>query len=578
MKRLLKYMKKYTWCYIIAMVAMITGIVMDMFSPYIIKRIVDDVIIGKKMALLESALLCLGGITLGRAVLGYIKEYMFDYSSSKVIVKLRKDLFDHIQKLSFSFFDRNNTGELMSRIKEDTENILHALAFGVMLLTEQGIYFIIASVLLFTLNWKLALVSLITMPLIAYLARKLEKRVGEAYEKISDQRAVLNTAAQENIAGVRLVKAFGREKYEIQKFLEKNKENYKLNVEQAEIWSNYHPKIEFLSNVVIVLMTTAGGYLVIGEDMSIGTLVAFSNYIYMLIWPMRLLGWLTNILSQCNASVKKIEKLFKEKPDIKSGENPKASEDMQGHVVFENVALHYNGVPVLNNININAKPGSTVAIMGMTGSGKTSIVNLIGRFYDCTAGNVYIDGVNVREMDLRTLRQQISVVMQDTFLFSDSIEENIRLGSNNISGEDLITAANDAKVNEFVMKLPDGYNTIIGERGLGLSGGQKQRISIARALVRNCRILILDDATSALDMETEYEIQKALQRRRGMTKFIIAHRISAVKDADEILILEAGEIVERGTHRELLALKGRYYETYCEQFEGIGKMKDKEVV
>ena len=566
--------------YSIAITALLTAIVMDMFNPYYIGQIIDRVVSNGEMRYLRTALTALAIITISRAVLGYIKEYGIDVSSSKVILNLRKILFDHIQKLSFSFFDENNTGELMSRMKEDTENILNAICFGIMLFLEQTIYFIMAAVILFTINWKLALISLVTMPLIEFLVFKLEKQIGITYDKISDQRAVLNTTAQQNIAGVRLVKALAREKYEIEKFLKQNEENYKINFEQARISAKYNPPIEFLSNVVLVLVISFGGYYVIGGDMSLGTLVAFSNYIFMLIWPMRMLGWLTSVIAQCFASIKKIESIFNEEPVIKSRENPQKPDDgdLKGHIVFDDVSFEFAGVPILKNINIDAKPGSTIALMGMTGAGKSSLINLIGRYYDCSEGHVYFDGIDVRDMELSLLRKNVSTVMQDTFLFSDTIEENIRFGAGEISDEEFMAAARDAMVDEFVSQMPEGYGTIIGERGIGLSGGQKQRISIARALVRKAGVLIMDDSTSALDMETEYAIQKALEHRKGTTRFIIAHRISAVKNADEILYFEDGRIVERGTHSELLRLRGRYYDTYCEQYRDYAQTLDREVV
>lgn len=564
--------------YLLGFLALITSITLDMFNPYFVGEIIDKVVLNGKMDYLRIALLALAGITLGRAFLGYNKELCFDIASSKVIVNLRKNIFDHIQKLSFSFFDENNTGELMSRIKEDTENIMHAICFGFMLFLEQVIYFVIATVILLTINWKLALISLVTMPIIEFVVFKLERSVGKTYEKISDQRAVLNTTAQQNIAGVRVVKAFGREKYEIQKFLHQNEENYKINFEQAKAMARYNPPIEFLSNLVLVLVITIGGYFVIGGDMTLGTLVAFSNYIFMLIWPMRMMGWLTSVLAQCIASVKKIDKLFEQEPVIKNCDAPKKPEKLNGHVQFKGVSFEFAGTNVLNDINIDARPGSTVAIMGITGAGKSSLVNLIGRYYDCSAGNVLIDGIDVREMDLKTLRENVSAVMQDTFLFSDTIEDNIKFGVGDVPDDIFKAACIDAMVDDFVSQMPEGYKTVIGERGIGLSGGQKQRISIARALVRDAKVLIMDDSTSALDMETEYAIQKAMERRKGITCFIIAHRVSAVKNADEILYFEDGRIVERGSHNELLRLRGRYYDTYCEQYRDYVEALEKEVV
>ena len=548
---------------------MLTAIILDIFNPLLQRVIVDDVINGGKIELFKWVVLALAGITIGRAILGYTKEYLYDLGSTRVIFNLRKDLFDHIQTLSFQFFDGANTGELMSRIKEDAENVLKSTAFGLMLLIEQAIGFILATAILFTLNWHLALVSLSTMPFIALTALRLQKKIGETYGKISDQGVKLNTTAQENIAGVRLVKAFGREKHEIKKFLKQNQINYELNQEQASVWSRFFPSMDFLANFSIVMVVGIGGVFVIWGQITLGTLVAFSNYIFFLIWPMRMLGWLTGIISQSLASLKKIDKIFKEEPEIKNPIKPVIPEKIEGNIIFKDVCFDYNGVSVLKNISFDAKPGNTIALMGMMGAGKSSIINLIGRYYDTKSGEILIDSVNVKEMDLKTLRNQISIVMQDTFLFSDTLEENIKFGSNGLSEADLINASKDAKIHDFVMHLPKGYKTVIGERGIGLSGGQKQRVSIARALARNSKILILDDATSSLDIETEHQIQKAIENRAGLVKFIIGHRISAVKNADEILILENGEIVERGTHKELLEIKGRYYETYCDQLTWI---------
>ena len=301
--------------------------------------IVDKVIIAGKLNLFQGLLLGLLGITLGRVVLGYVKEYLFDFGSQKVVADLRRDLFYHLQSLSCSFFDGINTGELMARLKEDVDNIWRTVSFGIMLFVEQLIYFVLASALLFTLSWKLALVALVLMPFIAWIAFRLENQISGVYDKISDQGVIINTTAQENLAGARLIKAFGREKYEIQKFLTQNEHNYKLNVEQARIWGCHFPKIELFTNLVIVLTTTMGGFLVIRNEISIGTLVAFSNYIFMLIWPMRMLGWLTNMLAQCQSSLKKLENLFQETPQIKDTENPIIPETFPGHIVFRNVGF-----------------------------------------------------------------------------------------------------------------------------------------------------------------------------------------------------------------------------------------------
>lgn len=574
LKRVFKYVWRYKVLVIVPFTAMLVAIVLDMLNPYLSEVFIDKVILGKKTQLLWVVLTGVAVAACGRTVLGYVREYLFDKLSAKVAIDMKRDIFDHVQKLPFSFFDGMSTGELMSRITNDVDNIWRSVSFGIGLFIENGIYFVIATAILLTLSWKLTIISLLTMPLIAYFALKLERLVREAYDKLSDQGVVLNRTAQENIAGVRLVKAFGREKYEISRFLDHNKENYRLSVNQSSIWGKYNPYIEFLSNITTLLVVALGGIFVIGNKMSVGTLVEFNGYIWMLIMPMRMLGFLTNVIAQASASAKKIFDIMDIEPQIKNPENPVVLNHVEGNIVFKDISFKYKDEYVLRDININAPKGSTIAIMGTTGSGKSSIINLIGRYYDAE-GKITVDGHDIRGLDLKSLRDNMSVVMQDTFLFSDTIRENIKFGCSDVSDEEMIKAAKDAAAIDFIEEMEDGFDTVIGERGVGLSGGQKQRVSIARALIKNPSILILDDATSALDMETEYEILKALERRRGnSTTFIIAHRISAVKDADEILILDDGRIVERGTHRDLLKKHGRYYDIYCEQFKDLDALKE----
>lgn len=579
MKRIFNYVWKHKLLVIIPSISMLLTIIIDMFNPYLRKELIDKVITGKQASLLPKILLGLVIITIGKAVFGYIKEYLFDVLSTKVNIDIKQSLFDHIQSLPFSYFDKMNTGELMSRIGEDVDNIWRTISFGLRLFVENIIYFVMSTAILFYLNWKLALACIIIMVPIAYIAMKLEKKIMNSYEKLSDQGAVLNTAAQENIAGVRLVKAFAREKHEILKFLNMNKTNYELNMDQAKIIGNHFPPIEFLTNISIVIMITFGGSLVIKDEITLGTLVAFSEYIWNLIWPMRMLGWLTNMMAQNNASAKKIFAIMDTEPNIKSSIDSLSLSSIRGNINFKNVSFKYDEEYILKNINLNVPAGNTIAIMGTTGSGKSSIVNLIGRYYDVNEGEILIDGVNVKKLNLDQLRSNMSVVSQDVFLFSDTIEQNIKFGNKEATMEDIKEACRLACANDFIEELSKGYETIIGERGIGLSGGQKQRISIARALVRKAPIIILDDSTSALDMETEYSLLKNLsQRKVNATTFIIAHRISAVKNADQILFVDNGQIVERGTHEELLALKGRYYDICSEQFKDFEDLGNEEVV
>ncbi|MCB2311383.1 ABC transporter ATP-binding protein/permease [Clostridium tagluense] len=567
MKRILKYVTKYKLFIIIASIAMIISIILDMFNPYLVKIMIDKVLRNSEYNLLTFALMSLAGITLTRSILGYIREYSLDYLSSRVSIDLKTDLFDHIQSLPFKYFDSMNTGELMSRMGSDVDNVWRSISFGIGLAIEQLIYFLVASVLIFRMNGQLALVTLITMPLIGYIAMKLEKEVGEAFGAISDHNAVLNTTAQENIAGVRLVKAFAREKHETLKFLNHNRTNYDLNMKQTKIWSKHFPMIEFLCNMSVLAVVCVGGMLVIGKSLSIGELVAFSQYVWMLIWPMRMIGWLTNIITQANTSAKKIFDIMDVEPEIKDKDDAIAMPVIKGSIKFENVSFKYNENYILENINLDIPAGSTVAIMGTTGSGKSSLVNLIGRYYEISKGCITVDGNDVRDICIHDLRSKMAVVSQDTFLFSESIFENIRFGNLDASFEQIKKACTDACVDEFLDSLTEGYETIIGERGLGLSGGQKQRLSIARALVKDSSILILDDATSALDMDTEYNLLKNLHHRNNkQTTFIIAHRISAVKNADMILFLENGHVVEMGNLKTLLEKRGQYYDVYNQQF------------
>lgn len=566
--RTFKYIWRYKWYIILATIALIISIRLDLKNPVLIKDMIDKVIIGGQKELMSKILYSILIIAISRAVLGYIKEFTFDYYSTKVNRDIKVDLFNHIQTLSYSYFDSMNTGELMSRMTGDVENIWRVASFGLSLFIENTIYFIITIPILFKINWKLSILCLIPMPFIAWCATKLEDEIDDNYEEISDQGALMNTTAEENIAGVRLVKAFAREKYEILKFLDMNKKNYKLNMKQNNIVAKYFPLIEFLSNSSIVMMVTIGGISVIKGNMSVGTLVAFNSYLWMMIWPMRMVGWLTNMMGQAKASAKKINKIFDTVPEIKDCDNPISLEKIDGHIVFDNVSFKYNEEYVLKNINIDIKPGTTVAIMGATGSGKSSLINLIGRFYDVTEGKILVNGHDVKTLKLSDLRKRIATVSQDTFLFSDTVAENVRIGKEDAIFEEVKKACSEACADDFIEELSDGYDSIIGERGIGLSGGQKQRISIARALIKDADLLILDDSTSALDMETEYSLLKNIYSRDKMaTTFIIAHRISAVKNADEIIFLQDGSIAERGSHEELLKKKGKYYEIYCEQFK-----------
>mgnify|MGYP003100685549 FL=1 len=575
MKRILKYVSKYKGTVIIGTMCMLIVIGVDLFLPYLQQILIDSGLMKGNQNVIVSVLVWIGIITIIKAMLGYGKEFLYDVLSSWVHQDIKNDLFAHIQTLEFEYFDNMNTGELMSRIGEDAENIWQTIGYGMRLFIENIIYFVISTIILFVLNYKLALACFIVMIPIGFIGIKLENKFGETYSKISDQTAEINTIAQEDIAGIKLVKAFSREKYEINKFLKMNKVYYDLNMEQAKIIGDYFPPIEFLTNIALVIMIVLGGFLVMDGEVSIGILVAFNGYIWNLIWPMRMLGELTDLLSRTVSSANKIFAIMDKDPSIKTKENFKDVKNIKGNIKFEGVNFKYDDKLVLKNINLDIKAGSTVAIMGATGAGKSSLINLIGRYYDTCKGSIKIDGIDIKEYNLEFLRKNMAIVPQETFLFSETILNNIKFSNENASFEEIKEASKLACANEFIEGLELGYNTEIGERGIGLSGGQKQRIAIARSLVRKAKILILDDSTSALDMETEHELLKNLSNRKHeSTTFIIAHRISAVKNADLIIYLEDGQIKESGTHDELLKKKGRYYDIYNDQFRDFNLLEE----
>ena len=575
MKRILRYVSKYKGTVIIGTMCMLIVIGVDLFLPYLQQIFIDSGLMKGNQNVIVSVLVWIVIITVIKAMLGYGKEFLYDVLSSWVHQDIKNDLFAHIQTLEFEYFDNMNTGELMSRIGEDAENIWQTIGYGMRLFIENTIYFVISTIILFVLNYKLALACFIVMIPIGFIGIKLENKFGETYSKISDQTAEINTIAQEDIAGIKLVKAFSREKYEINKFLKMNKVYYDLNMEQAKIIGDYFPPIEFLTNIALVIMIVLGGFLVMDGEVSIGILVAFNGYIWNLIWPMRMLGELTDLLSRTVSSANKIFAIMDKDPSIKTKENFKDVKNIKGNIKFEGVNFRYDDKLVLKNINLDIEAGSTVAIMGATGAGKSSLINLIGRYYDTCKGSIKIDGIDIKEYNLEFLRKNMAIVPQETFLFSETILNNIKFSNENASFEEIKEASKLACANEFIEGLELGYNTEIGERGIGLSGGQKQRIAIARSLVRKAKILILDDSTSALDMETEHELLKNLSNRKHeSTTFIIAHRISAVKNADLIIYLEDGQIKESGTHDELLKKKGRYYDIYNDQFRDFNLLEE----
>ena len=541
MKKIRTYLWEHKLAFGLAILAMIISISLDMLSPKLTQSMIDDVLLGGHMDLLTPLLLAYAGVGVGRFIFQYVKEYTFDLTGSKIAAQIRRAVFCHVQSLSTEFFDRTGTGELMSRIKDDVDHIWDGLTYVGMLMIEVIIHTSIVLFCMYSLNWKLAILPTIGMAASAIIAIYMEHRLDSVYESISEENATLNTVAEENLAGVRTVKAFAREKYEIGKFLSHNQRYYELNMEQSNIFVKYHPYISLISKILPISVLLFGGVQVMQGEFTLGELSAFFAYSNNIVWPMEMLGWLTNSLSYAVASNRRIQKLYGEKPAVKDPETPVVLSSVKGQITFEHVSFHKaDQHEILHDISFTVKPGKTVGIMGTTGAGKSSLIYLLQRLYDVT---------------------------DDVFLFSDTILENVKLGKKDtLTLSSIKEASRRAQASSFIEKMESQYDTVIGERGIGLSGGQKQRITIARALARKAPVLVLDDSTSALDMETEQCIHDTLRELKDTTKIIIGHRISAVCHADEILILENGQIVERGTHDELLAKKGHYYQTFVAQY------------
>ncbi len=566
MKKLSSYILHYWYAYLFAIVCLLLQVGLDMLAPQVTRRIVDDVIGEGAVDLLMPLLLTIFLIGVGRCVFGYTKEFTFDYVGAKIGMNMRRNLFRHIQKLSINYFDNTNTGELMSRVKDDIDNIWSAVGFIGMLILEVIFHTVIVIYCMLHISVKLAVMPLIMMPFVALLAILMEKKLDKVYEEISDENAKLNTVAQENLAGVRTVKAFAREKHEITKFLSHNKRYYELNMRQSKVFIRYQ-LVQFITRLLPIFVIIYGGYLKIQGEISLGELAAFTEYANNIIWPMEMLGWLSNSFASAVASNKKLKKIYNEKTTIIEKEDPVVLPEVSGRVTFDHVSFGLDGKEILKDISFDLPAGKTIGIMGATGSGKSSIITLLQRFYDVGEGEIRLDGVPIRDLTLRQLRKSISPVMQDVFLFSDTINSNVKLGKRASTHNDLVRRALErAQAKDFIENMEEQYETQIGERGVGLSGGQKQRISMARAFAKKSPILVLDDSTSALDMETEHQIQENLLGFEGTTKIVIAHRISAVRHADEIIVLQDGGIAERGTHEELLEIKGLYYDTYMAQY------------
>lgn len=556
---------------LVGFISVLAVTAMNTISPRIAGTIVDKVIKGGEIGLLPYLIALMIGVTLLKAVVRYLYQVRFHQVSQDVIYEVRKSIYEKIQQLDFYFFDKTRTGEIMARMTGDLEAVRHFIAWVIYNIFENLAMLVFALVVLSVINLPLTLIMLSVAPALGILTYKMGIKVKPAFSEIREQFAKLNSVVKENISGNRVVKALAKEQYEITKFTMENEAFREKQLDATKIWSRYLPMLESLAGLFTVFLILFGGIFVVTGKMTLGELVTFNGLAWALNSPMRMAGYLINDVQNFAASADKIKGLLETEPRIENAPEPVLKDRLEGRVEFRDVCFCYGDEMVLKNVSFSVEPGETVAILGPTGCGKTSIINLICRYYEATSGQVLIDGIDVKEIDLRVLRKNISVAMQDVFLFSNTVEGNIAYGVPDAPFENIRHAAQIADADEFIMSMPEEYSTIIGERGVGLSGGQKQRVSLARALITEPAILILDDTTSSVDMETERKIYSALDPFcKGRTTFIIAHRISTVKNADRILVVMDGRIIESGSHQELIGMKGYYYKVYMDQIGVIG--------
>ncbi len=567
--RLLKYLKKYWYFMFLALLALLVNRVLTLAVPEITQRAIDIAIGQKRYGLLGILALSIVGVTILTALFQFVQEYILQYASQKAIYDIRNAMYDHLQRLPFSFYDRSQTGQLIARATGDIDTLRRFYSFGMLNFISSILMFFAVLVLCLMKNWILAIIALSTMPMLAYTGIRFGGKIGPRFWEIRQKMADLTTVIQENITGVRVVKTFVREEYELNKFSVYARNVLQINLDITKLWAFFFPLMDFISGLGTIAVLWYGGWLIINHQLTLGEFIAFNMYLMQLMWPVRMLGFIINVSKEAIASGQRIFEILDIKSEVEESKDAKPLPPIAGRVSFENVSFKYETSDelVLKNFCLDVQPGETVAILGATGSGKSTLINLIPRFYDPTSGVIKIDGIDIKTVKLESLRQQIGIVLQDTFLFSTTLRENIAYGKTDATMEEIIAAAKAANIHDFIESLPKGYDTEIGERGVTLSGGEKQRVAIARALLMNPKILILDDSTSSVDTETEHLIQNALSTLvKGRTTFIIAQRLSTVKRADKIIVLENGEIVEQGTHEELLEKGGIYTEIYNMQF------------
>ena len=559
--------KPYQKRHIIALCVCVITCALLLVNPALSRRLIDEVIVAQNPDPLMDILMLMLAVKLGREGMRYLMVIFLEKASQNVIFNLRRRLFEKMQYIDMCFFDSHRTGDLMTRMSADLDWCRHFLSYIDYRIIDAACTFLFATVYLSIVNWKLTLLLIVITPVLLLITKFFSKHVRPRFVFMREKLSEMNTAAQENIAGNRVVKAFAREEYEKERFEQKNRAFMDSHLRINKLWLTFFPMVELLVNAIQLVTVFVGGLFIIRGELTPGELAIFTGLSWAVSNPMRELGNLINDLQRFSTSAAKVMELHYGKPEIVDAPDAMAHERMQGQIEFDHVSFGIDSKPILSDVTFSVLPGQTVAVMGPTGSGKTTLIQLLARFYDVTEGQIRVDGCDVKQWKLKELRGDIGTATQDVFLFSDTVEGNIAFGNQALTLDEVKDFARRADASEFAEKLPEGYDTIIGERGVGLSGGQRQRIALARALAVRPSILVMDDTTSAVDSETELYIQNQLRSLPfPCTKFIIAQRISSMRDADLILVLQDGKITEQGTHRELLEKRGYYWQTYCLQY------------
>ena len=569
-KWIFSYLKKHKVKYFFALFLVLITSAINMVNPFITGKIIDKVFGNGETSLLIPLVSIMISVVAVKGIITYSYQIIFEIISQDVLFKIRTDLYDKLLNLDVNFYSRVKTGDLMARMTGDTDAIRHFVAWVVYNILAAITTFTFAIISMMYVNTTLTICMLLIAPMIGFLTFRMSREISPTFHNIREAYSRLNSVVQENISGNRVVRAFGREDFEINKFTTENKNYKNKNLDTINVTKKYIPKLEFLSNSLSVIMVLVGGILVAMNKMTFGEVIIFSSLLWALNNPMRMSGYLINDAQRFIASSAKIIDLLNTESSIVNKDWVLNINKFKGNIEFKNVSLDLEGRRVINNISFKVDSGKTVGLVGHTGSGKSLIINLLSRFYDATEGEIYIDGMNIKDIDLEALRGNIATAMQDIFLFSDTIKDNIAFSNPRASFSEIKKVSKKAQAHGFIKRLDEGYETVVGERGVGLSGGQKQRVSLARAMMKNASIFVLDDVTSAVDMETEKRIQYELKNmKEKKTTFIIAHRISSLKQADLILVLDNGEIIERGTHEELVQKGGYYSNIFYTQYGNI---------